>query len=360
MTAPPIRRMILSLAAAALPLTSCAQPAPATAPVDAATRQQVVDGTLQALADRYVFPDAAQRAITLIRAEAAAGALAVLDDSAAFADRLTALLQQATQDRHLRVRYSARPLPTGDDAVPDAAEREFQRRQAAQANFGVERVERLPGNLGYIDLRGFHELAEAAPSLSAAMNLVAHTDALIVDLRRNGGGDPAAVAFLTSYLLDQRTHLNSLWWREGERTEQFWTQDGVPGPRFGGRKPVYVLIARTTFSGAEEFSYNLKALKRATLVGETTGGGAHPGGVVRVAAHFGVFVPTGRAINPITRTNWEGTGVEPDVPVRAEDALRKAQQLALPPLIAAEADPARREVLRRRLAELERGGAGAE
>jgi C-terminal processing protease CtpA/Prc len=359
MTAPPIRRLILSLAAAALPLTSCAQPVPATAPVDAVTRQQVVDGTLQALADRYVFPDAAQRAISLIRAEAAAGGFAGLDDSAAFADRLTALLQRATQDRHLRVRYSARPLPTGDEAAPDAAERAHQRRQAAQANFGVERVERLPGNLGYIDLRSFHDLAEAAPSLSAAMNLVAHTDALIVDLRRNGGGDPAAVAFLTSYLLDERTHLNSLWWREGERTEQFWTQDVVPGPRFGGRKPVYVLTARHTFSGAEEFSYNLKALKRATLVGETTGGGAHPGGVVRVAAHFGVFVPTGRAINPITKSNWEGTGVEPDVPVPADDALRVAQGLALAPLIAAETEPARRQALQRRLAELDKPAAAA-
>lgn len=349
------RRLAATLASM-LPLLVGAQAMPGSAPVDAGTRQQVINGTLQALAARYVFPDAARRAASLVRTEAEAGRFDALDDSATFAARLTELLQQATQDRHLNVRYSERPLPADDEAAPDAGERAHQQRQAERANFGVERVEQLPGNIGYIELRNFHPLALAAPSLAAAMNLVAYSDALIVDLRRNGGGDPAAVAFMTSYLLDQRTHLNSLWWREGERTEQFWTQEVVPGPRFGGRKPVYVLTSGRTFSGAEEFGYNLKVLKRATIVGESTGGGAHPGGRVRVAAHFGIFVPTGRAVNPVTQGNWEGTGVEPDVKVPAAAALVRAQKLALAPLIAAETDPRRRDMLQRRLVELDKGG----
>jgi C-terminal processing protease CtpA/Prc len=147
-------------------------------------------------------------------------------------------------------------------------------------------------------------------------------------VRRNGGGSPHTVAMLSSYLFDQPTHLNSLYWRERDRTDEFWTTREVRGKRFGQGKPVYVLTSRQTFSGAEEFSYNLKALKRATLVGETTGGGAHPGGVRRVHELFTVFVPTGRAINPVTRTNWEGTGVVPDVAVPADEALHRARELA--------------------------------
>lgn len=336
------------------PLAGCAQPAPATAPVDAATRRAVVEGAIRELNARYVFPAAAKQAETLLLRERAAGGLEQAD-SVAFASRLTELLQQATQDKHVRVRYSERPLPADDAGAPPSAEElAYQERQLKAVNYGVEKVERLPGNIGYIDLRNFHPVSLAAPALSAAMNLVAHTDALIVDLRQNGGGDPAAVAWMTSYLLDERTHLNSFWWREGERTEQFWTHDFVPGPRYGGKKPVYVLTAKRTFSGAEEFSYNLKNLKRATLVGETTGGGAHPGGVVRLAPHFGVFVPAGRAINPITQANWEGTGVEPDRRVPAAQALVEAQRLALKPLIEAEKDPRRQQVLRERLAELDK------
>lgn len=146
-----------------------------------------------------------------------------------------------------------------------------------------------------------------------------------------------------------------MYWREGNRTEQFWTQDWVPGKRFDAKKPVYVLTSRRTFSGAEEFSYNLKNLKRATLIGETTGGGAHPGDMVKVAPHFQVFIPGGRAISPITKTNWEGTGVEPDVKVAADDALRVAQVMALKPIAAAQDDAMAKQALQTRLAELERG-----
>lgn len=337
-------------------LPACAQrPQPVSAPVDAATRSRVIDATVRAMTDRYVFADAGRRAAEALAQARDAGRFDGLDDSAAFAERVTALLRESTKDLHLRLRYSERELPAGDDAPPTAEELAWQQRQSASVNFGIERVERLPGNIGYIDLRNFHRLAWAAPALSAAMNLVAHTDALIVDLRQNGGGDPEAVAYMISYLVDERTHLNDMWWRDGGRTEQFWTQDAPPGARFGGRKPVYVLVSKRTFSGAEEFAYNMKALKRGTVVGETTGGGAHPGDVVRVAAHFGVFVPTGRAINPVTKTNWEGTGVEPDVKVPADDALAEAQRRALAPLIAAETDGRRRDAMRRRLDELGKG-----
>lgn len=161
---------------------------------------------------------------------------------------------------------------------------------------------------------------------------------------------------MTSYLLDERTHINSLYFRPTNETSQFWTQDWVPGKRFGGAKPVVVLTSGRTFSGAEEFAYNLKNLKRATIVGETTGGGAHPGELRKVGTHFRMFVATGRAISPITKTNWEGTGVAPDVPVKADDALRVAQLRLLPALRDRAADATLKQALQQRIAALEQGG----
>jgi C-terminal processing protease CtpA/Prc len=137
------------------------------------------------------------------------------------------------------------------------------------------------------------------------------------------------VALISSYLFgDKPVHLNDLYWRKGNRTDEFWTKPELAKVKFAN-KDIYVLTSSYTFSGAEEFTYNLRNLKRATIIGETTGGGAHPGGMVRLADHFGVFIPTGRAINPISKTNWEGTGVEPDIKVPKEQALKVAYVAAL-------------------------------
>jgi C-terminal processing protease CtpA/Prc len=141
------------------------------------------------------------------------------------------------------------------------------------------------------------------------------------------------VAYVCSYLFDDEpVHLNDLYFRPSNETRQYWTSPSLPGKRYLNR-PVYVLTSKNTFSGAEEFSYNLKNLKRATIVGETTGGGAHPGGTERLGDYFTAFIPSGRAINPITKTNWEGTGVEPDIKVAADDALKTAHVDALGKLI---------------------------
>ena len=156
---------------------------------------------------------------------------------------------------------------------------------------------------------------------------------MIIDLRNCRGGDPDTVAFISSYLFgEEPIHLNSLYWREEDITQHYWTLPHVPGRRFSD-KPVYVLIGKDTFSGGEEFAYNIKTLRRATLVGEATGGGAHPGSAYRLHPHFEVFIPNGRAINPITGTNWEGTGVTPDVPAPQEQAFEVAYAMALKSII---------------------------
>jgi C-terminal processing protease CtpA/Prc len=257
-----------------------------------------------------------------------------------FASKLTNDLQAVSNDKHLRVRYSNRAIPErGPRREPTAEEREENKRELTWMNHGFSKVERLPGNIGYVEFRNFLDPDLGAETVAAAMNFVNGTDALIFDMRGNGGGDPAMVALVCSYLFGpEPVHLNDLYWREGNRTDEFWTKKEVLGKRYLNRD-VYVLTSNRTFSGAEEFTYNLKNLKRATIIGETTGGGAHPGGGFRITENFGMFVPTGRAISPITKTNWEGTGVTPDVAVPADQALLTAQIMALKKLVTTTQNP---------------------
>lgn len=331
--------------------------------LDRDTRLAVIDALLRQLRERYVFPEVAETMEQEIRRRLAGGEYDALTEGAALAGALTAHLQEVSRDKHLRVFYDDAPRPVREDAGRERrpAERERQRQQAAAQNFGFQRVERLAGNIGYLDLRMFAAPAFAGDLATAALTLLAETEALIVDLRRNGGGDPAMIALVSTYLFDgEPVHLNSLYWREGDVTQQWWTLPYVPGRRFGGEKPVYVLIGRATFSGAEEFAYNLKARGRATLVGETTAGGAHPGDRHQLDPHFSAFIPAGRAINPLTGTNWEGTGVTPDLAIPEEEALAAAHRDALRRVLAGLGDPpagprrALRDEVAAALAELKR------
>lgn len=296
-------------------------PEPPDAAVDADARREVVESLLRRLEDAYVFPEVAARMGQDVRARLARGEYDGITSARKLAERLTADVQQVSRDKHLRVRYSP----------PRTPEREQPRRDVGQSDYGFQKVERLPGNIGYVELRNFLGAEGGAEKVASVFNSLGDADALIFDLRRNGGGEPEMVALICSYLFGpEPVHLNSLHWRDGarERVEEFWTRREVAGKRYTGGD-VYVLTSGRTFSAAEEFTYNLKNLKRATIVGETTGGGANPGDTMRLAKHFDAFIPTGRAVSPVTRTNWEGTGVEPDVKVPADRALRTAQLMAL-------------------------------
>jgi retinol-binding protein 3 len=305
-------------------------PAPSDRTVDATSRTAVVDMLIKELNDSYVFPETAKKMETDIRARLAAKEYDSITSSRGLAEKLTTDLQSVSKDKHLRVRYSHDVIPVRQDRrEPTAAEIEQGKWFNKRVNYGFEKVERMNGNIGYVDLRGFNDDEAGADTVAAAMTFLQNTEAIIFDLRQNGGGNPAMVALISSYLFgDKPVHLNDLYWRKGNRTDEFWTKPELAKVKFAN-KDIYVLTSSYTFSGAEEFTYNLKNLKRATIIGETTGGGAHPGGMVRLADHFGVFIPTGRAINPISKTNWEGTGVEPDIKVPKEQALKVAYVAAL-------------------------------
>jgi C-terminal processing protease CtpA/Prc len=316
-------------------------------PLDATTSKQVIDNALKHLEEEYVFPEVAAKMVQVIRGHQADKAYDALKTGQELAVLLTKHLQEVSKDKHLRVMCSSQKLPPLPKDGGSKAEQEALRRALQEKrNGGYVKVERLPGNIGYLRLDHFADAQPAAEPAAAALNFLANTDALVIDLRHNGGGSPHGVALLCSYFFDDKpVHLNSLYWRRGNRTEDFWTLKELPGKRYLG-KDVYVLTSKRTFSGAEEFCYNLQTRKRATIVGETTGGGAHPGAFVPLGEHFGMFVPTGRAINPITKTNWEGTGVKPDISVTADAALDKAHQMAFEKVLEKTKDEAIRRLLR--------------
>lgn len=298
--------------------------------IDRADRKAIVDSVAQAIREIYVFPEVAEEMAALIEKNVRGKKYDAAEHPGEFADLLTQDLRSISNDLHLRVGaggpYTA---PANDDE--ENAKYEEQMRRMARQNYGFKKIERMGGNIGYVRLDGFVDAAYAGETAIAAMNFLANVDALIFDLRTNGGGSPSMIQLITSYLLDERTHLNSFYVRSTDTMEQFWTQEFVDGPRLTD-VPVYVLTSNFTFSAAEEFTYNLKNLERGVIVGETTGGGAHP-----VEGHMFSFdgfsismsLPFGRAVNPITGTNWEGTGVEPDIAVPSADALDAALEDAI-------------------------------
>jgi hypothetical protein len=327
---------------------------PAT-PITLQDQKLVVANLGKQLEGNYVFPDVAAKVAASISAKAARGDYASHATADEFAKALTRDLRESGNDRHFFVTYDPTFKPDPPDGVSPSKESLNEERKAVEHfAFGIAKVERLPGNVGYLDIRGFFPADFAAGAYGSAMTLLSGTDALILDLRQNGGGDPAGVAALLSYFFaagDDR-HVNDLYWRAKGRTQEFWTGP-VQGPRYS--KPVYVLTSQATFSGGEECAYDFQTQKRATLIGQTTGGGANPGDMLPIGHGFIAFIPSGRAINPITKTNWEHVGVKPDITVPAADAMKTAYATILKSLISQSKDPDELKELKNTLARVEKG-----
>jgi hypothetical protein len=293
--------------------------------IDAAERKKVIDGVNAALTEFYVDGAVAQQMADALKAHEAKGDYDAITDGDDFAARLMEDARAVSKDKHLRVDFSPFKMPPREPSPEDDAR--FHQ-QMDGMNCGFDKVEILPNNIGYIKFDGFMDASYCGPTVVSTMGFVAHTDAVIFDIRENGGGQPAMVTLIASYLFDKPTHLIDIYNRKENTTTQNWTLSYLPGQRLT-KQPVFVLTSKRTFSGAEEFAFDLKNQKRATIVGETTGGGAHPVSGHTVADYFMVGVPFAKSLDPVTKTNWEGTGVEPDVKTSAADALATAEKLAL-------------------------------
>lgn len=324
-------------------------------PINAATRTQVIQGVLSRLDESYVLPEIAARMEESIRSRMQKGEYDKINSGAVLAQTLTTHLAEIGRDKHLGVAFSYDSIPiSSDQKEPSPEERERFRRMASSINFGFEKVERLNGNIGYMELDGFVTTELGAETAIAAMQFLANTDALIIDLRYNGGGVPGTSQLISSYFFSETpVYLHSIYWREGNRTEQFWTLPYLPGKRYVG-KPVYILMGKRTLSAPESFAYNLQAQKRVTVVGEVSAGGANPGREFRINEHFQIFVPTGRAINPVTGTNWEGTGVKPDIETTFAQALKTAHLAALRKLLETSTSERKKEQLKNVIEEVEK------
>lgn len=341
-----------------------ASPAPTT-PINTAQQEAVIASLGRQLKSRYVFPEVAARTALSLSAKAAHGGYENDKTEAAFARALSGDLRSIGNDKHLAVKFAPDSSPPpragdrkADDQGPTAeeiAQMIAQMRVAsARESYGISRLQLLPGDIGYLDLRSFGHPEIVGAAYDAAMSLVAGTRALVLDLRGNHGGEPDGVAYLLSHFFAEgdARHLNDIYYSADKSTHQFWT---IPSamPRFTG--PIYVLTSSHTGSAAEECAYDLQTQKRATLVGETTVGAANPGGWIPLAHGFMAFIPMARAINPITRTNWEHVGVKPDVAVPAALAMKVAYTRILGDLIQRSRRPGEQAELKNFLADAQSG-----
>ncbi|WP_332848248.1 S41 family peptidase [Massilia sp. S19_KUP03_FR1] len=308
---------------------------PPTVALNRATQLEVVDILVAKLNANYVFPDKAKQIETVLRQRQREGKYDGITDGAKLAEQLSDDMQGVVHDKHMLVAVSAGPVPPDDAMPPPPQTRAAWEKQVPPAvlarvlasNLGVEKVDHLSPNIGYLQISSFGPVFLVSDKFAAAMTELADTDGLIIDLRNNGGGGGDSVALLISYLVDQRTRLNDTWERATDLTTQYWTQDKLDGKRYGGKKPVVILAGANTKSAAEAFVYTMQALKRATVIGERTWGGAHAARPYRLADHFIAVIPSRRTISPITHTNWEGVGVMPDIAATPDNALAVARAL---------------------------------
>ncbi len=313
--------------------------------------QEVVKNLAQLLIKNYPFPELAVKVAAHIREKLNGGSYEDCETSPELSRRLTDDLQEISHDLHLAVFYSPGEAAQvvekrSHDPLDEAYESDWWH-QVHSDNFGLQKIEYLVGNIGYIDIRYFTPVNLAGHVAVAAMNFLSRCDALIFDLRQCGGGDPFMTQLFQSYLFDEHKKpklLLTKYHRAKDEVQQKWTYPYIPGKRLPDI-PVYILTSRRTFSGGEDMAYTLKHHGRATVVGETTGGGAHPITELTLGEGFVVTLPEGYPTHPVTQSNWEGIGVQPDIEVPREQALETAHRHAIRGLLDKGTDPTRAHIL---------------
>ncbi len=295
-------------------------------------KNEIISKVRTYLEENYVLPDVGKQISVQLGDYHNSGKYRGFATVRDFARGLDTDLRELSNDKHLSIIYdpdwvSQIKAQSQEEEVYMTEEMIAEERTR---NFGFKRVEILDGNIGYLDLRIFFHSKYAGKTAAAAMDYLSNCEAIIVDLRNNGGGWGDMVAFMCSYFFDgeELVLLMTGYSRPEDRHYQSWTVPYIPGKHMDD-VPLFILVSKSTFSAAEEFCYVLKYLKRATIVGETTRGGAHPIDLKILDDNLLLQVPEWRSIHPVTRTNWEGVGVDPDIAVSADEALDVAYLIAL-------------------------------
>lgn len=286
----------------------------------------LIDSLENALNRWYIFHDKVDFMLSNVKKNYKNGTYTKIKSCPELASQLLNDIQQTYKDGHLDFRYYPQLSEYLEASIPDSIKKQEHERglnDAKENNFGFKKTEILQGNIGYLRLDEFYPFVnEAKPTIDGAFRFVSNCKALILDLRYNGGGSPDMVLLTQSYFFTEKTRMNDI--IDGKNdTIKRWTDPATTS--FKLRMPVYILTSRNTFSGAEDFAYGLQQIKRATVVGDTTGGGAHPSADFSIGQGFVLHIPTQRPFNQISKTDWEGTGVIPDASVSSEQALTKAQ-----------------------------------
>ena len=310
----------------ALAAAQPAQPFRGDFAVDDAARERFVTDVTRELEQKFLYPDVVKKKLPSLLGRWSSPPFSTLTSASELVAAMNADLTDAFHDGHLMLLpLRAEDMPPGafNSGAPTAGELVAMDKEESAMSYGIVEARVMDGNIGYLELMHFPDvhLAGLPRAIAAAMQRLHDTRGLIIDLRWNGGGDGDTVAHLVAYLLDRPALLLREYDRVTGKHTEHWSPASVPGPHYGGKRPVWVLTSHGTFSGGEELAYDLQTLKRARLVGETTGGGAHHNAVVRVGDHFALSIPVGTGESPVTHTNWERVGVKPDVPVAAERAL---------------------------------------
>lgn len=296
--------------------------------ISKAFKEQTVNQLAELINEFYVLPDVARSTSDHLMDQWKEGAFDSIDQYESFADALTTSVQSINKDKHMRVMLLP-PYEAAANTPERIVEEQLDRiDRTRKSNGGFNSVEILEGNVGYLDIRSFAGMDLGKDNTDAYMKLLSLSDAIIIDLRNNTGGSPVMVQYLCSYFFDEHLNLNNLYFRRGDELHEFWTLDEVGGIKMPD-VPLFVMTSDKTFSGAEEFAYNMQTQKRATIIGQITGGGANPGQSMNLNEKLRVIMPMGMAINPVTNTNWEGTGVIPDIEVSSEETFDSTHQLAI-------------------------------
>ncbi|HDL03697.1 MAG TPA: hypothetical protein ENH25_06160 [candidate division Zixibacteria bacterium] len=322
--------MLVCLIINAHSIVSAEEPIPITQKM----KTDIIDSVTAIINEIYIFPEVAAKLEKHLKNNLQAGKYDKFRELVPFVEQLKTDFYEIGQDRHLRIFSLSREFCAKYKSNEEAKEYfENSYFEESVDDHGIKRVEIMPGNIGYMDLYDFIKSTNEFESIAAAMTLLSNCDAVIIDLRRNGGGDGGVVAFLASYFFEERSRLNDAYIRKTDSVDQYWTFP-VPGAEAFYNKDLYVLIGNATFSAAEDFAYAMQAQKRATIIGEKTRGGGHPIEMFFFINHYvSIDVPNAYSINSITGTNWEGTGVHPEIETTFEKAVDVAYLKALENLL---------------------------